>query len=86
MAAIRASRLPAEVDPDQPFRHGNTWSAGSECEACSLAIGRVHTRLVAGRADAALAMDCPAGQVASVVKACVGRKRARNCSPVAPTQ
>eukprot|EP00969_Alexandrium_andersonii_P336129 14857019-Alexandrium_andersonii.AAC.1 len=31
MVAIRASRLPAEIDPDQALRQSNMWSAASEC-------------------------------------------------------
>eukprot|EP00969_Alexandrium_andersonii_P014097 614895-Alexandrium_andersonii.AAC.1 len=62
MSAIRASRLPAELDPDQPLRQGNVWTACSDCEACSVATGRVATRLVNSRAEAVLASDCSARQ------------------------
>eukprot|EP00969_Alexandrium_andersonii_P231511 10224000-Alexandrium_andersonii.AAC.1 len=67
MAAIRASRLPAEIDPDQPARRSQVWSDSSECGACSIATGQVVSRLVRPQAEAALASDCSAGQAVSVV-------------------
>eukprot|EP00969_Alexandrium_andersonii_P051430 2259422-Alexandrium_andersonii.AAC.1 len=66
MVAIRASRLPAEVDPDQPLRHSHIWASNTDREACSTATGRVVTRLVHSRAEAVLASDCSAGQAVSV--------------------
>eukprot|EP00969_Alexandrium_andersonii_P078531 3462761-Alexandrium_andersonii.AAC.1 len=65
MAAIRASRLPAEVDPDQPLRCSHVWASNTDCEACSTAAGRVVARLVHSRAEAVLASDCSAGQAVS---------------------
>eukprot|EP00969_Alexandrium_andersonii_P081316 3584970-Alexandrium_andersonii.AAC.1 len=62
MAAIRASRLPAEVGPDQPLRCNQVWARSTDCEACSASTGRVVSRLLSSRAEAVLASDCSAGQ------------------------
>eukprot|EP00969_Alexandrium_andersonii_P015932 697316-Alexandrium_andersonii.AAC.1 len=66
MAAIRASRLPAEVGPDQPARCNEVWSGSSDCNACRLSTGGVVSRLGRFRAEAVLASDCTTGQVVSV--------------------
>eukprot|EP00969_Alexandrium_andersonii_P024197 1056203-Alexandrium_andersonii.AAC.1 len=65
MAAIRASRLPAEVDLDQPLRCSQVWGCNTDCEACCAATGRVVSGLVNSRAEAVLASDCSAGQAVS---------------------
>eukprot|EP00969_Alexandrium_andersonii_P011946 520837-Alexandrium_andersonii.AAC.1 len=64
MAAIRASRLPAEVDPDQPAKCNQVWTDRSECGLCSATTGQVVSRLVGSGAEAVLASDCTAGQAA----------------------
>eukprot|EP00969_Alexandrium_andersonii_P085983 3790992-Alexandrium_andersonii.AAC.1 len=66
MAAIRAARLPTEVDPDQPLRCSQVWTSSTECEACSAAAGQVVSRLLGSCAEAFLASDCSAGQAVSV--------------------
>eukprot|EP00969_Alexandrium_andersonii_P109855 4846672-Alexandrium_andersonii.AAC.1 len=67
MADVRASRLPAELDPDQPARRNEVWSDCSDCRACQLSAGGVFSRLDRCRAEAVLASDCSAGQAVSVV-------------------
>eukprot|EP00969_Alexandrium_andersonii_P012684 552918-Alexandrium_andersonii.AAC.1 len=92
MAAIRSARLPAEADPDQPLRCNQVWGSSTECETCSTSTGRVVSRLLISRAEAALASDCSAGQAVSVVRASTALARwpglgpgrvpwARRCPP-----
>eukprot|EP00969_Alexandrium_andersonii_P371047 15478645-Alexandrium_andersonii.AAC.1 len=65
MAAIRTSRFPAEVDPDQPLRCNQVWVSSTDCDTCSASTGWVVSRLVGSQADAVPASDCSVGQAVS---------------------